>query len=42
MDYLDSENEDEAKIIILDPIMISFGRSHGSNAASSLVTFYNV
>ena len=38
--FRDSENGNEAKPILMDPITISIGRSHGVNNAMSLVTFY--
>jgi hypothetical protein len=42
MDLLDSENENEAELIRLNPIMISIGTSCGTNADSSLVILYQV
>jgi hypothetical protein len=40
IDFLDSGNENEAKLITSVPILISIGKSCGANAESSLVVKY--
>jgi hypothetical protein len=42
MDVLVAGNENEAKLIRLDPIMISIGTSCGVNAESALVIIFHI
>jgi hypothetical protein len=42
MDVLDTGNENEAKLIRLDPIMISIGTSRGANGESALVIIFHI
>jgi hypothetical protein len=42
MDYMDSGNRINAKLIKLDPLLNSIGKSRGSKTERSLVVFYKV